>query len=341
MVPLVDLSVVNTAEIRDAVAERWEVIIDEQSFVDGPEVTEFEEAWAAYVGARYCVGVGNGTDALELAVRGLYGRERLAGLAVPALTFVATAEAVVRAGETVMLADVDDQLLARQSGGVGVGLYGQHPGDAAAILDAAHMHGHKTGGRLAAWSFYPTKNLGAWGDGGAVTTDDEGLADEIRELARHGYNGATGCGFNSRLDTLQAAVLLEKLPFLDGWAMDRRAAATDYATRLIEHGLEPIGADGDGHHVWHQVVVRVPHRAGVLRGMLDRHISCGVHYPLALSQMPWLDPFLMKERYECPVAERAAAEVLSLPLWPGMESAVVERVVEALVESIEEARCVI
>lgn len=337
-IPLTSLAAVNGPEIRAGVRERWERIVDDGKFIDGPDMFEFEEKWAAYVGARYCVSVANGTDALELAVRAAYGGIMTPWVSVPALTFAATCEAVVRAGENVMVCDVDDDtLLAPQSAGVGVGLYGQHPGNAAAVLDACQMHGHKTGGRLAAWSFYPTKNLGAWGDAGAVTTDDEGIAEGIRELARHGYMGATGCGFNSRMDTLQAAVLVEKLPYLDEWVLGRRLAAATYRMLLGELGLPLIG---DERSVWHLAVTRVKHRKEVFLGMVRQGVACAVHYPLAISQMGWLANYRATPSIggvRCPRAEKAVSEVLSLPLWPGIEPSTQERVVEALMIAIEEA----
>lgn len=331
MVPLTDLSAVNTRVVREGAVQRIASIANVGALIDGSEVTQFEERWADYVGARYCVAVANGTDALELAVRGAWGAEQTAGLSIPAFSFVATAEAVVRAGEEIRLQDVDPvSLLAERPVDIGVGLYGQRP-PVCRVLDAAQSHGWRVAWATAAWSFYPTKNLGAWGDAGAVTTQDEGLAEEIRALARHGYNGATGCGFNSRMDSVQAAVLIEKLPRLDEWNTERMAAADEYRRR----GVELIGGTDS---VYHLAVIRVDRRDRVLREMLKRRVSCGVHYPLALSEMPWLDQFVVEGGGSaCHVAQRAAAEVLSLPLWPGMSLGTIERVVEALGESVAAA----
>lgn len=338
MIPLVDLSVVNHPVVRDAAVQRIAAMATVGTLIDGACVQMFEERWADYVGARYCVGVANGTDALELAVRGEYGADDMGSLDIPAMTFVATAEAVIRAGESIMLNDVDqDTLLASLSPHVAVGLYGQRPAlGAAKVLDAAQMHGHKGLRVTSSWSFYPTKNLGAWGDAGAVTTDDEGLADGIRELARHGGAGRTGVGFNSRLDTAQAAVLIEKLRYLDDWVDLRRVAARCYLDSLGSAGVQVIGDLGES--VWHQVVVRVGNRGRVRDLMRERGVETGIHYPLALSEMRWLDPYRLDGgQCECPRAEAAAREILSLPLWPGMKLSTIDRVVEALVESIEEA----
>lgn len=336
-ISLVNLAAVNTKEIRACVVQRMYTIGQANEFIDGPEVEQFEWKWADYVGARYCVLVGNGTDALELAVRARF--VSTAGvIAIPAFTFVATAEAVVRAGEDLRLIDVDAvTLLASGPVDVAVGLYGQLPPDDLGVVDAAQMHGHRLPGVTAAWSFYPTKSLGAWGDAGAVTTDDQGLAEGIRVWARHGGGGRVGPGFNSRCDSLQAAVLIEKLPYLDEWVEERRQAAESYSRRLRGFGLDVIGDRKSS--VFHQCVVRVPHRDAVLRLMLERRVQCGVHYPLALSEMEWLEPFRPDvagdELDRCPVAEQAAREVLSLPLYPGMPISVIDRVVNMLGESVQ------
>lgn len=338
-VPLVDLSWVNGRGVKDEALQRISTIGFGARWIDGAEVTIFEERWAEYCGARYCVGVANGTDALDLAVRGVFGPVVPAEpLVVPALTFVATAEAVVRAGETLILADVDPvTLLARGPVDVAVGLYGQPVPDQvvpAGVVDAAQMHGLGLTGATASWSFYPTKNLGAWGDAGAVTTDDEGLAQGIRELARHGGAGRTGVGFNSRLDTVQACVLIEKLNFLDDWLEARRQAVGSYQRRLRQYGLDVIGDPRTS--ACHLCVVRVPHRERVRTLMAQAGVETGIHYGRSLDQMVWLDPFRVGGgQAQCPQAQRAAAEVLSLPLWPGMRLETIDNVCEALVVSVE------
>jgi dTDP-4-amino-4,6-dideoxygalactose transaminase len=338
VIPLVDLSVVNRPVVLDEFEKRLRRIVVRNDFVDGPEVAEFEEAWADFVGARYCVGVANGTDALELAVRGTWGAVTVAGLSMPALSFVATAEAVVRAGEKVMLHDVDPATLTVPAGvgvNVQVGLYGASVIGRGGVVDAAQMHGLQLPGRTASWSFYPTKNLGAWGDAGAVTTDDEGLAQGIRELARHGDGGRFGVGFNSRLDTVQALLLLVKLPRLRGWVEARRQAVGQYRRRLAGSSISVVTDDRSS--VCHQMVVRVPSRATVQAEMAATYgVETGVHYRRALSEMGWLDPFRVWPS-ECPEAEAAAREVLSLPLWPGIMTSTIEQVVDALMRSVEAA----
>jgi dTDP-4-amino-4,6-dideoxygalactose transaminase len=336
--------------MRPDVLQRMYTVAQAGAFIDGAEVATFESMWADYVGARYCVGVGNGTDALELAVRATWGAQEIGGLYVPAMTFVATAEAIVRAGENVALVDVEpDTLLAREVD-VAVGLYGQAVlSSEAGVVDAAQMHGWKIEG-TAAWSFYPTKNLGAWQDAGAVTTDDEGLAEGIREWARHGGRGRVGPGCNSRLDTLAACVLVEKLLYLDQWVEERRQAAESYQRRLRGLGLDIIGDRATS--VFHQVVVRVPNRDQVRGLMQVRHVQCGVHYGQALSEMEWLDQYRVDGQRvtsamfgieaqipaQCPEAEQAAREVLSLPLWPGMPISVIDRVVNELGECLAQAK---
>lgn len=332
-VPVVELEVVNTTAIQAKVARRWEVICARNAYVDGPMVAEFEEAWADYVGADWCVAVGNGTDALELACRALWGGVTLRGVSIPALTFVGTAEAAVRAGENLIVCDVDEATLLAPNTSISVGLYGQ-PIEGPAIIDAAQMHGIRTGGQLAAWSFYPTKNLGCFGDGGAVTTSDENLADEIRSIARHGWLGEQ-LGFNSRLDSMQAAVLLEKLPHLDGWVAQRREAAETYRVLLEDIGL-PLYGGADS--VFHLAVTRVRQRWRVIAAMAEQGIATGVHYTRALSMLPWLTPYRVMPTSgpECPRAELAAEEVLTLPLWPGIDPRTIERVVETLGDVLDD-----
>lgn len=334
-IPLVKLAAVNTREIRDAAVQRiYSIATVDAPWIDGPEVTQFEERWAEYVGARYCVGVANGTDALELAVRGVIGPLDWDSVRLSALTFVATAEAVVRAGEQVELVDVDPVTLLAGEVDVAVGLYGQPLHWSGNVVDAAQMHGLKLPHQTASWSFYPTKNLGAWGDAGAVTTDDEGLAEGIRELARHGGAGRTGVGFNSRLDTVQAAVLIEKLPRLDEWVEARRQAVGSYQRRLKGYGIDVVGDPRTS--ACHLCVARVPYRDQVRIEMGLAGIETGVHYGRSLDRMVWLDPFVApRGGPRCPVAQTAAAQVLSLPLWPGISLATIEQVCEALVVSVE------
>lgn len=364
-VPLVDLRPQHdlvAADVRAAVQE----VLDGGAFVLGPAVARFEDEYAAFAGTEHCVGVGNGTDALELALRAARvgpGDEVL----VPANTFVATAEAVLRAGAELVLVDCDDDLLidvdavadraGRRTGAVvGVDLYGQPAPferlrevvgpDVVLVEDAAQSQGATRHGRpagsladAAATSFYPGKNLGAFGDAGAVTTDDPEVATLVRMLRNHGGTERychDVVGTNSRLDSLQAAVLSVKLQHLKEWNAQRSAAADRYARLLtdVEHVRLPRTLPGN-EHVWHLYVVRVPERDRV-RALLDRAgIATGLHYPAPVHLLPAF-AHLGLGPGSFPVAERSAGELLSLPMYPGLTAAQQHRVVEALADAVRQ-----
>lgn len=364
-IPLVDLASQH-AQIAAEVAEGWERVIAATAFVGGEDVTAFEDDFAAFCGVEHCVAVANGTDAIELAIRAA-GVGAGDEVIVPANTFVATAEAVVRAGAQVVFVDCEpDHLLIdvaavaenvgpRTRAVVAVDLYGQVPvmeeldliAEHAGILvfeDAAQSQGAARLGRpagsfgvAAATSFYPGKNLGAYGDGGAVLTGSADMAHSLRGLRNHGGSGRYQheiLGFNSRLDTLQAVVLRAKLARLAKWNEQRRVAAARYADLLAD--VPEVGVPGtlDGNqHVWHLYVVRVPGRNAVLKSLRESGIGAGIHYPVPVP----LQPAFRADGVGSgvfPVAERAAGEILSLPLFPGITEVQQERVVEALSKAL-------
>ncbi len=345
-VPLVDLGAQHR-EIAGEVGAGFAEVLSETSFIQGKPVTTFEDEYARFVGAGHCIGVANGTDALEIALRALdigAGHEVI----LPANTFVATAEAVVRAGATPVLVDVDpahllidaDQALAaispRTRAIVPVHLYGQaapierlRPAvdagiavvEDAAQSQGARRHGRSTGtlGVAAGTSFYPGKNLGAYGDAGAVVTDSAEVARRARRIANHGsetrYQHAE-FGFNSRLDTLQAVVLSAKLARLSAWNEARRAVADRYSRLLADADGVRLPSTIEGNeHVWHLYVVRVPERDRVLGQMHAAGVSAAVHYPVPVHlQGAFAD--LGLSRGAMPVSEAAAEEILSLPIGP-------------------------
>ena len=366
-VPLVDLGW-QQREIADEVATGFARVLDDTSFIGGRDVAEFETAFAEFVGVDHCVGVANGTDALEIALRGLgvgIGDE----VVVPANTFVATAEAVARVGASLVLVDVDDDRLLmspdavekavtdRTRAVIPVHLYGQcAPVDEIQarleglgipiVEDAAQSQGSTHHGKpagsladVAATSFYPGKNLGAYGDAGAVLTRDADLARTMRLLSQHGsevrYEHEI-VGFNSRLDTLQAVVLRAKLARLSGWNQLRRDAADRYAQLLadVPDVRVPVTADGNVH-VWHLYVVRVPRRHEVLAGLQQRGVGAAIHYPHPVHLHPAF-AYLGHGPGAFPVAEAAADEILSLPLFPGISEDQQVRVVQALAETLGE-----
>lgn len=367
-VPLVDL-LAGHAEVAAEVEEGFARVLATGAFIKGPDVAAFEAEFAAFSGTAHCAGVANGTDALELMLRAA-GIPPGAGVVMPANTFVASAEAVVRAGGRPVFADVDDEYLlldpalaaeSRDEGTWGllpVHLNGQlAPMDPLAALasrtglrlfeDAAQCQGATQNGRGAgAWgraagtSFYPGKNLGAYGDGGAVLTNDAELDRIVRELGDHGSSRKyvhDRLGFNSRLDTLQAVVLRAKLRRLADWNTARRAAAARYDALLGElDGVRlPRTAPGN-EHVWHLYAVRVPHRDTVLADLNAAGIGAGIHYPVPVHLQPAFRE-LGHAPGDFPVAERAAREILTLPLFPQITEEQQVRVAEALAKALTRA----
>jgi dTDP-4-amino-4,6-dideoxygalactose transaminase len=366
-IPLVDLAAQHAA-VADEIAEGWRQVLARTSFIGGPQVAAFESEYAAFTGTRYCAGTGNGTDAIEIALRALEvgpGDECI----VPANTFIATAEAVSRTGATPVLADCADDgtylvdtraveaaLTPRTRAIIPVHLYGQaapverlmplaEKTGAWVVEDAAQAQGARRGnqnagalGHAAATSFYPGKNLGAYGDAGAVLTDSGDLAARIRMIRDHGSRQKYDhdiIGLNSRLDTLQAVVLSAKLRRLAGWNEARRAAAKRYDALLAD--AEDIGRPRvlDGNEpVWHLYVVRVPDRDRVIKELHTAGIGAGIHYPVPLHLTQALAGLGYPEG-TFPVAERAARQILSLPLFPEITPAQQERVVSVLTAAVQ------
>jgi dTDP-4-amino-4,6-dideoxygalactose transaminase len=363
-IPLVDLAWQH-AQVADEVAAGWAEVLATTGFVGGPKVAAFEAEYAAFVGAQHCVGVANGTDAIELALRAL-GVGPGDECVLAANTFIATAEAVARAGATPVLVDCrpDDALIdldaavaavtPRTKAVLPVHLYGQMvdvaalasrmPDGVAVVEDAAQSQGARRAGRssgaagvIGATSFYPGKNLGAYGDAGAVTTSDAELAAAVRLLGAHGsprkYEHPT-LGFNSRLDALQAVVLSVKLRRLDAWNEERRTAAKRYEALLsgLEQVTLPVVAD-DSEPVWHLYVVQVDRRDEVLAQLNANGVGAGIHYPTPV-HLTGAFAGLGQGRGAFPVAERLGERILSLPMYPGITAEQQERVAEVLAAAV-------
>ncbi|WP_034263193.1 DegT/DnrJ/EryC1/StrS family aminotransferase [Actinospica robiniae] len=370
-IPLVDLKAAHE-EVEEEVREGFARVLATTGFVGGPEVAAFEQEFAAFSGVSRCVGVSNGTDALELVLRAL-GLGAGDEVVLPVNTFAATAEAVSLAGATPVFVDCDPdtQLIDVEAAAAAIGprtkvlipvhLYGQlapveRLREALAgapvriVEDAAQCQGATRFGRqagvggVAATSFYPGKNLGAYGDAGAVVTDDAELADAVRIRANHGGRSKyehVVVGRNSRLDALQAVVLRAKLKRLAGWNEARRAAAARYHALLAgQDGIQlPAVLEGN-EHVWHLYVVKVgepgegaERRDAVVEKLNADGIGAGVHYPYPLHLTPAfadLDHF----RGAFPHAEDAADRILSLPLHPHLTAEEQERVVERLLAAV-------
>ena len=364
-VPLVDLGI-QRDRIADEVAEGFARVLATTAFIGGPDVAAFEEEFAAFTGRAHCIGVANGTDALELALRAV-GIGPGDGVAVPANTFIASVEAIWRVGATPVLVEVDEEHLLldpdRVAAAVGpatravvpVHLFGQMAPmarirevadrhglivleDAAQSQGATHQGVPMGGWGLAAGtSFYPGKNLGAYGDAGAVTTDDADVARRVRLIASHGsevkYQHSV-MGFNSRLDTMQAVVLRAKLRRLTAWNRERQAAAQRYGELLADvPGVRAPGIAPGNEHVWHLYVVRVAERDAVLAELNAAGVGAGIHYPVAVHQTEaWSSAGYPGGSF--PVAERAAGEILTLPLFPGITDGQLDRVVDVLAAAV-------
>jgi dTDP-4-amino-4,6-dideoxygalactose transaminase len=364
LVPFIDLAAM-TREVRGAVDQGWERLLQASRFIGGEAVEEFEQAWAGYCGAGHAVGVGNGTDALQLTLMAL-GIGPGDEVIVPSNTFVASAEAVVLAGATPRFADVSPQTLLltasdleaaitpRTRAVIVVHLYGQMPDmDAlcrtaarAGVLiieDAAQAHGATWRGRRAGsigqagcFSFYPGKNLGAFGDAGAVVTNDADLAKLIRTLRDHGR--AIGShyrhelvGTNSRLDALQAVVLTAKLGRLEAWNAARRSIAARYRAAFASGPLRLVEDEPGARGVYHLAVARVPDRARMQQQLTAMGIETGIHYPIPCHRQA---AYLRFATGPLPVSEAAAAEVLSLPMFPHLRDDQVARVCDAVHEAL-------
>ncbi len=363
-IPLVDLQA-QYATIKSDVDAAVAGVIASCRFIGGPELVRFEQAYAEFQGARRCVGVASGTAAIQLALQALGVGPGDEVITTP-FTFIATVEPVAALGARIVLADIDpatfnldpDRLEAAITPAtrviLPVHLYGQMaPMDRIldiarrhglqVVEDAAQAHGATYQGRnagqwgdIATFSFYPGKNLGAYGDAGAITTENDALADTIARLRDHGRASKYThdvIGYGERLDALQAAILGAKLPHLAAWneARRRHAAAYDEALRHVP-GLTVTPPMAGGTPVYHLYVVRVAeHRDAVRQALNERGIGAGIHYPVPLH----LQPALADYGWQCgdfPQAEAAADQVLSLPLYPEMTADQRARVVETLRE---------
>jgi dTDP-4-amino-4,6-dideoxygalactose transaminase len=364
-IPFMDLAAAHVP-LAGELDEIWRSIVTRSAFIGGSELETFEDAFAAYCERQYCVGVANGTESIELILTAL-GIGRGDEVIVPANTFVGSVEAIVAVGATPVFVDVEpDRLLVtaetvqaglsdRTSAVLVVHLFGQ-PVDMDGILqvaerariavveDAAQAHGARWRGRragsfgvAASFSFYPGKNLGAFGDGGAVVTDDVALAERVRSLANHGrqpglHHAHTVVGRNSRLDGLQAAVLRFKLSHLDGWNAARAELHCTYQRMLGEvHGVRTLGEDAHAESVHHLEVVRVAGRDRVQRRLAEAGIGTGIHYPVPCHLE---GPYRQYATTPLPIAEEAASAILSLPMYPQLSHEALHSVCSRLSEAV-------
>ena len=369
-VPMLDLGR-EFAAIRGPVMAAMEAVCAGQRFILGPEVERFEQAAAAFCGVAHAVGCASGTDAIWLAMAALGIGPGDAVVTTP-FSFFATVSSILRAGATPLLADIDEHTFNLSPEAVATVLQGQRVAailpvhiygqcadmsafgalaqthHARVIEDAAQAfgatwNGVRAGalGDAAAFSFYPTKNLSAFGDAGMVTTSDSALAEHMRMLRAHGMRKRyyhDEVGWNSRLDTLQAAVLEVKLTRVEAGNVRRREIAASYDRRLraaglvgatTEEGIVLPSTDPRAGHVFHQYVIRAPRRDELRAFLSANGIGSEVYYPLPLHQQPSLLSLGYKAG-DFPVAERAAAEVLALPMFPELHEDEIESVVEGV-----------
>jgi dTDP-4-amino-4,6-dideoxygalactose transaminase len=359
-IPLVDLAT-QSQQIRDEVLQRMARVIDAGRYILGQEVEEFEQAFANYCQVPHCVGVANGTDALHMALRALEigpGDEVI----TVGNSFAATAFAIAYVGATTVFVDIDpktynidanlieEAITSKTKAIIPVHLYGQ-PAPMKEIMEIASRHGLRvvedcaqshgaeidgircgSFGDIGCFSFYPGKNLGAFGDAGGVTTKDAGLAEKLALLRNYGQrvkNRHDLLGYNCRLDTLQACVLLTKMQHIEKWTEQRRQIARWYNDELADTSLALPQEQLGYRHVYHLYVVRHPKREALMSHLAKHKIYAGIHYPnplfkaqtfLGSTTIPW----------ELPVCSKYANEILSLPMYPEMTREHVRRVSECV-----------
>jgi dTDP-4-amino-4,6-dideoxygalactose transaminase len=358
-IPLVDLRA-QYATIRDEVREAIDEVLEGMQLTIGPNVRAFDQEWAAYCGTKHAIGVGSGTDALQLAIRAI-GVSSGDEVITVSHTFFATVEAILYANARPILVDIDPVTMLMDPAAVAaaitprtkaiipVHLYGRtvdikplkqisQDRQIAIIEDSAQSHGALlddgkragSGGGVSAYSFYCSKNLGAYGEAGSIVTNDDKLADDLRALREHGQSTRyyhPVVGYNARLDEIQAAILRVKLRRLDGWNARRRAIAKQYNDMLSDSGVATPQIPAGDRHVFYAYAIRVPGgKRDALRAYLgERGIGTQIHYPVPI-HLQEAAQFLGYRKGDLPVTEKAADEVLSLPMYPELTDPMVERV---------------
>ena len=356
MLNFIDLAA-QQARIKDQIDANIQKVLAHGAYILGPEVAELEEQLKAYCGAKYCISVANGTDALQIALMAL-GVGAGDEVITPGFTYIATAETVALLGAKPVYVDVCEQtynldpakieaaITDKTKAIIPVSLYGQCADYDAinaiaakhklpVIEDAAQSFGATYKGRkscnlttIACTSFFPSKPLGCYGDGGAVFTNDEELATVIRQIARHGQDRRyhhIRVGVNSRLDTLQAAILLPKLAILEEEMQLRQQVAAMYAEALHDAGIAAPFIEAHNRSAYAQYTVRVKNRDAVQTALKEAGIPTAVHYPIPLNKQP-----AVASDAVLPVGDLVAQEVLSLPMHPYMTQAQVKQVADAL-----------
>ncbi|NIM19131.1 MAG: aminotransferase class I/II-fold pyridoxal phosphate-dependent enzyme [Candidatus Latescibacteria bacterium] len=361
-IPFVDLKA-QYATIKKEIDSAIFEVVESAGFIGGKKVTAFEENFASYVGAKYGVGTSSGTSALHLALKAL-GIGPGDEVITCCNTFIATTEAITHTGATPVIVDVEEKTLTidpnlieaaitpRTKAVIPVHLFGQ-PADMDAVRDialrhslkvvtdaaqahGAMIHGDRRAilGDITCYSFYPGKNLGAYGDAGMLVTDEKDVADVVAILGNHGRYGKHTHkveGYNYRLDAIQAAVLDVKLRYLDEWIERRRSRAKRYTEAFANGPVQPVGEVEERYHVYHLYVIRTAKRDELAAALGERGIATGIHYPIPIHL---LDAYrhLGLPKGTFPVGERAAEEMLSLPIYAELTDEMVDTVVSAVGE---------
>ena len=361
MVPFVDLKTQYNS-IREEIQEAFNNVLENSAFIGGKFLEKFESEFSQFCGTKYCIGVGNGTDAIFITLK-MLGIGPGDEVITAANSFIATSEAISLTGAKVVFCDVsettrnlnpdliEEKITEKTKAIVPVHLYGQ-PADMDRIVeiakknnlyiieDCAQAHGAKykgkgigTFGEVSCFSFYPGKNLGAYGDGGAVVTDNKDLEEKIRKYANHGRSAKYDHefeGINSRLDGMQAAILSVKLKHLKKWNSMRNSNARIYNEKLKGAGdiIAPMIYD-DRDHVFHLYVIRTMERDRLKKILTDNNISCGIHYPIALPNLRAYS-YLKHKPEDFPVSSKLQDDILSLPMYPELTGEQIDYTVNAI-----------
>lgn len=360
MIPMVDLKG-QYQLLKADIDAALHAVLESTQFILGPNVQSFEQEAAAHLKVKHAISCANGTDALHLAVRaaGIGAGDEV--ITTP-FTFIATAEAIRYVGAIPVFVDIDPQtfnldvdrleaaITPRSKAIIPVHLFGQ-PADMAPLMALADKHGLKviedcaqsfgaacgegmTGGigLAGCHSFFPSKNLGCYGDGGMITTNDDALADALRRLRNHGSQQRYHhdiIGYNSRLDEMQAAILRVKLRHIDRFNAERRRAAHRYSAALAQiDGVTPPHKDAKGRHVYHQYTLLSPRRDALQKALSDAQIASAIYYPIPLHRQKAFADTCIDSRF--PISEKVAAECLSLPIYPELTDAQIDRVLDVI-----------
>jgi len=354
-IPFVDLKA-QYLSIKEEIDKAIQDVIDQTAFIGGAAIKQFEVAFAEYVGTKHCIACGNGTDSIEILLKAMNigtGDEVI----VPANSWISTSEAVSAIGATPVFVDVDEfysinislaekKITTKTKAIIPVHLYG-HPADMPGVMklaekynlkvieDCAQSHGAEINGRrtgtwghAASFSFYPGKNLGAYGDAGAMATNDDELGAICRQIANHGQlkkHHHVREGRNSRMDTLQAAILLAKLPYIDQWTNARIKKAALYNKLLKDSGLIVPATKNNYTHVFHLYVIRTEKREALQAYLKDHGVETAVHYPTALPLLPCYHSYGYQSA-DFPIAFHNQARILSLPIYAEITNEQIEYV---------------